>query len=141
MLEEPADGELRYLINLPFPVSTSRLWQLVIFPDDKYVHITHVQYNSNKQADALYMTQKWQLKAWAERPVKLGKFKIDITLSAALRRKSQDGDNFIKCVLDWLQRVEIIDNDCDCESGSWGWGLAPEGCCIVVWGKPWKVKS
>ncbi len=129
-------NEHSYLINLPFPVSANRLWRVGRRPPGshgKYVHISPTYHKWKQAADALYLTQKIRLNI-----VKLGKFSIDIVLSADMRRASQDGDNFIKCVLDWLQRVEIVDNDCLCESGSWTWGPAPEGCEIVVWGKPFK---
>ncbi len=130
------DPEHSYLINLPFPVSTNRLWRIGSQRHGKYVHISPTYHKWKQAADALYLTQKRRLGV-----VKLGKFSIDIVLAADIRRASQDGDNFIKCVLDWLQRVEIVHDDCLCESGSWAWGIASEGCSVVVWGDAYKKLS
>ena len=125
-----------YAIDLPFPMSTNRIWRFVGNPamqdhQRKYVRISPEYHKWKIAADALYLTQKQQLGV-----VKLGKFFIEISLSADMRRANQDGDNYIKCVMDWLQRVEIIHNDCLCSHGLWGWGTAPTGCRVQLWGEP-----
>jgi Holliday junction resolvase RusA-like endonuclease len=125
-----------YTIDLPFPMSTNRIWRFVGNPamqdhQRKYVRISPEYHKWKKAADALYMTQKHRLSI-----VKLGKFNVSIVLSSDMRRSNQDGDNFIKCVMDWLQRVEIIHNDCLCEWGQWQWGEAPTGCRVRLFGEP-----
>jgi Holliday junction resolvase RusA-like endonuclease len=125
-----------YTIDLPFPMSTNRIWRFVGNPamqdhQRKYVRISPEYHKWKKAADALYMTQKRRLSI-----VKLGKFSVSIVLSSDMRRSNQDGDNFIKCVMDWLQRVEIIHNDCLCEWGQWQWGEAPTGCRVRLFGDP-----
>ena len=44
----------------------------------------------------------------------------------------RDADNMIKPLLDWLQRVELIDNDKKVVRGHWSFGDAPEGCIVTV---------
>jgi Holliday junction resolvase RusA-like endonuclease len=86
-----------------------------------------------RMADVMYLAQKRKLAVKT-----LGKCVVCIILSEKLRRPTQDADNFIKGVIDWLQRVEIIHNDNLCDGGMWGWGDAPDGCRVIVNGKEWK---
>jgi Holliday junction resolvase RusA-like endonuclease len=142
-------SELHYQIDLPFPISTNRLWRAsgrscqgtsdivmrqakgqVAFYGGIRVHLSKAYTAWKREADALYMTQKQRLGAKT-----LGKYTIHCVFSSALRRPNQDGDNLTKCVNDWLQRVEIIHNDCLCEAGSWEWGLAPFGCIALLNGE------
>src|ERR1700680_2852192 len=123
-------------IHLPFPISTNRIWRYTGQGAHRHGRGRHCytspEYSRwKKAADALYLTQKRDLPR-----IKFGKYSIHIILSSLIRRKTQDGDNLMKCVNDWLQRVEIIENDCLCEEWSGTWGDAPHGCRVIVTGEP-----
>ena len=63
-----------------------------------------------------------------------GHFNYDIILSSESRRSNADGDNRTKVVLDFLERVGLIENDCLADGGSWKWGSADKGMCkVYVW--------
>ena len=93
---------MRIVIDLPFPVSTNALWRVGkgrVFRSKRYVEWI-------RQADALWMTQKHKVRE----PI-LGKFTATIALAPPDKRK-RDLDNVgTKAVLDFLQRVRIIEND------------------------------
>jgi Holliday junction resolvase RusA-like endonuclease len=44
----------------------------------------------------------------------------------------RDIDNSVKPLLDYLQRLELIENDKRCFSMMVGWGKAPEGCRVEI---------
>lgn len=44
----------------------------------------------------------------------------------------RDGDNMVKPVFDWLQRIELIDDDKKCFGFSVRFGDAPAGCIIRI---------
>lgn len=130
----------RYEIDLPFPVSTNRLWKSSHVSGRTRVY-TSVEYARwIKAADALYLTQKRNIAAQM-----LGKFEVSIILDASKRKPSKilhgrkigggDGDNRIKCLLDWCERARLIHNDRDCDRGEWSWGDAPAGCRVILTGE------
>jgi hypothetical protein len=148
---------VRYQIDLPFPISTNRLWRAsgrscagsadrvmrqsrgqIAFYGGIRVRLSEAYTAWKREADALYLTQKQRLAAKT-----LGKYTIHCVFSSAHRRPNQDGDNLTKCVNDWLQRVEIIHDDCLCEAGSWEWGPGPTGCTVFLNGELYEatVKS
>ena len=146
----PALQRSSYRIELPFPLSTNRLWRATgqsahstkdivmrrktgqtAFYGAIRVHLSPEYTKWKREADALYLTQKQAL-----RPQTLGVYDIHCVFSSAHRRANQDGDNLTKCVNDWLQRAEIIHDDCLCERGSWEWGETPNGCWVFVDGYP-----
>lgn len=139
----PAITTVRYRIDLPFPISANRLWrsssQLVHTRRGSVLGAPRVHLSPQyrawlDQADRLYLTQKRGIG-----PVRpLGRFRVDLRLAAAKRDARQDGDNLQKCVLDWLQRVEIIRNDSLCEAGSWAWADIPCECRVEVVGVPYQ---
>ena len=47
---------------------------------------------------------------------------------------SRDIDNCVKPLLDYLQRIELIENDKLCRSLIVGWAVAPEGCKVEIRG-------
>jgi Holliday junction resolvase RusA-like endonuclease len=59
-----------------------------------------------------------------------GHFNIAIVLDETQR--VGDADNRVKCVLDWLQRVELIDNDKLADHVAVYWGEAPHERCTVT---------
>ena len=123
------------IIDLPFPVSTNRVWRYRGLtwtgrPKRKLVILSKEYTDWKQEADALFLMQKSRLM-----PLPcFHSFMVYITFSIKLRKSNQDGDNLIKCVLDWLQRVDLIENDCFCDGGSWLWGEAPEGCRVELFG-------
>ena len=132
---------LRYQIILPFPISANRIWRYTgnralwrggRGTGAKYVTIAPVYAKWIKEADALWLTQKQ-----AVRPVKLGRYAFEVVLCAHMRRSNQDGDNLMKCVNDWLQRVEIIHNDCLCDAWGGSWAVIAEECVLTVTGEPY----
>jgi Holliday junction resolvase RusA-like endonuclease len=132
---------LTYQIILPFPISANRIWRYTgnralwrggRGTGAKYVTIAPVYAKWIKEADALWLTQKQKV-----RPVKLGRYAVWVQLSFPMRRDNQDGDNLMKCVNDWLQRVGIIHNDCLCDSWGGRWALIEEECVVIVTGEPY----
>lgn len=79
-----------------------------------------------KDADALYLAQAKQLKFVP------GEFTYHLTLNEKLRSPLMDGDNRGKYVLDFLQRVGLIENDKLAHGGSWSWGACEFGCRVIV---------
>ena len=63
-----------------------------------------------------------------------GPFAIDIIWG----RRRGDIDARIKYLLDYLQRVELIDNDGLCEHMTVGWGYAPRGCRVRLKAWDWQ---
>lgn len=117
-----------YTINLPFPVSTNRIWR-----QGKGRTYLSPEYEAwIKQADALYLTQTRKLHV-----VTLGRYHADLVFDEK-QRGAKDADNLIKCVNDWLQRVDIVHNDKMCYGGKWSWGEAPSGCIVIVTGEKYE---
>lgn len=115
---------MRYELQLPFPPSTNAIWRAGfkrVYRSDTYV-------NWISQADAAYYHQYSR-----KRPQKLGNFTILIVLDATRRGRS-DGDNRIKALLDFVQRVGFVADDRGCDGGSWRWGEA-DGCHITIEGE------
>jgi len=107
--------------DLPFPPSANRLWRytgrcVILTPE--------------------YLT--WKREAWLafrkqhpKMPPTLKSFRIDITLDEN-RRSRCDGDNRIKPLIDFCQKINLVFDDKDCDSGSWTWGPAPMGCRVSL---------
>lgn len=78
-----------------------------------------------KAADALVMTQRYRANPFS-------RFAINVVISEGHTRL--DLDNGIKNLIDYLRRIEVIEDD------SWKhmrkltveWGHAPEGCRVTV---------
>lgn len=65
-------------------------------------------------------------------PAKMdGPFHIGIVWDQSYKGK-RDIDNSIKPLLDYLQEIDLINNDRECMSLKVQWGPAPEGCLIFV---------
>jgi Holliday junction resolvase RusA-like endonuclease len=131
-----------YEIDLPFPVSTNRLWKSAHVAGRTRVY-TSIEYSRwIKAADALYLTQKRRISAQV-----LGNFTFHIILDHKHRKPSKishgrkigggDGDNRMKGPLDWCERVGLIHNDRDCDAWSGTWGDAPAGCRVILTGEPY----
>lgn len=79
-----------------------------------------------KDADALYLSQKRHVSFVR------GEFTYHVTLNEQMRGPTMDGDNRGKYVLDFLQRVGLIENDKLAHGGSWSWGACEFGCRVIV---------
>jgi Holliday junction resolvase RusA-like endonuclease len=109
------------LIVLPFPISVNAIWRYV----GVRAYRTKEYTDWIDEADGVYMQQP---KA-AKNPIK-GHFTYHIVLDEK-KRGRKDGDNFSKVVLDFLERVELIENDSLADAGSWSWGPTDPGMCVV----------
>lgn len=133
-LYERQSGTGIYLA-LPFPPSTNDLLQI----GRGRGHGKPVVFRSTsknaflKEADAMFLQQKRQLAGLRIS----GPFTYHLTLSEKLRTASMDGDNREKAALDFLQRVNLIDNDKYAQGGSWAWGPCEHEALIGVW--PFRV--
>jgi Holliday junction resolvase RusA-like endonuclease len=117
---------------LPFPPSTNRLWELGV----RKMFNSKAYRAWKAEAAGMYWQQYGGGK---KRPERLDSFKISIVLDQNRRARS-DGDNRIKCVLDFCQSAGLVLNDAGCDGGSWSWGIAPTGCRVVLTGEPAAAK-
>ena len=111
--------ELVVVLDLPFPISTNRLWRPAA---------------GRMVKTARYRT--WRRAAGNEinrqRPGRIeGAFHCRITLELKLGRKI-DGDNGVKCVLDALQENGVIDNDCLATETTVEWSKTVTGAHVVL---------
>ncbi|MEN6549138.1 MAG: hypothetical protein ABFE07_24090 [Armatimonadia bacterium] len=117
-------------LALPFPVSTNRIWRigrsrktgkLKNYRQERYV-------SWERAADGFFVEQRG-----SRLPKISGKFCAHVVLSER-RRANRDADNFVKCVLDFCQRVELIadDNLCNRLLVEWGHVEAPAGCIVTL---------
>ncbi|MCX7320420.1 MAG: hypothetical protein NT113_13335 [Hyphomicrobiales bacterium] len=121
-----------FVLEMPFPPSVNdanrigksrKTGKVVVFGDKGKLKFL-------KDADALYMAQQRRLSFVG------GPFTYHITLNEKMRKPAMDGDNRGKYVLDYLQRVGLIENDKLAEGGSWSWGPCEFGCSVIV--KPYQ---
>ena len=85
-------------VQLPFPISTNRLWRPV-----RGRMICTARYRTWKRAAGNEINRQ-----------KLGRIKGPFNVSVVLQRKpgkNPDADNCLKCVLDILQEYQVIEND------------------------------
>jgi hypothetical protein len=80
-----------------------------------------------KEADGLFLTQKRGLERVA------GPFTYHLILNRDMRSATMDGNNRDKYAIDYLQRVNLIDNDKLAEGGSWSWGSCEFGAMLSVY--------
>jgi crossover junction endodeoxyribonuclease RusA len=111
-------------LDLPFPPSTNRLWRhcrgRVVLNPEYRAWI--------KKTDDFLIYQK-------VKPAKVkvsGPFVAEIVLDENERKRGGDCDNRVKAVLDYAQRVEIINNDRLAKKVSVEWGCAPHGCRLTI---------
>lgn len=110
-------------ITLPFPPSLNRIWRYSRRNGKPYLAERYKTWK--RAADNLYLTQK--------RRVKRVKGPIDITIVFDAKHSGRcDLDNRPKAVLDWLQRVKLIENDKLVQKLELRWGDAPEGCRVTI---------
>ena len=108
------------VLALPFPPSVNAMWRYGrerVYKSKSYAAWIEA-------ADAAMMTTRPKPK-----PVH-GHFTIDLSLPATKRGRS-DVDNRLKAILDWLQRVELIDNDRFCDEAAVSWADTTE-CRVTI---------
>lgn len=111
------------LIALPLPPSTNSIWKMPGKGSRPYLSKRYAAWK--KECDGLYLVNKAH---WKRVPGS-----IDITMIFdQTRRKRSDLDNRFKALLDWLQRVDLIENDSLVDRIEAMWGYAPEGCRVFV---------
>jgi Holliday junction resolvase RusA-like endonuclease len=108
-------------IELPFPVSANRMWRR----SGTRIHLSEQYTKWKAEADGYFLQQKKGLK-----PVK-GNFLYHYTIDAKRRAVARDGDNRGKCLLDYAQRVGLIEDDKLANGGSWNWGPV-DGCVLTI---------
>lgn len=115
-------------LSLPYPVSTNRIWR----HSKGRTHSSPEYAKWRDEALGMYQEQKRELGT----PV-VGHFTYHIVLNEKKRHGNADGDNRTKCVLDFLEKVGLIENDKYADGGSWSWGPLDEtqGCFVQVWQK------
>jgi len=108
---------------LPFPISTNQIWRKnkrSVYKSDEYKAWL-------QDADTAFIQQKRSL---PKDPIE-GKFAASIVLSIE-RFGTQDCDNS-KCLLDAMQRFNLVTNDKNCFSYTITWGeVEGDGCTISV---------
>lgn len=113
------------VLDLPFPPSANRLTRHAATKTGKLLSYTNPDYDSWKvEAEGMYQQQKRSCGG----PIK-GFFSYHIALDKTRWPKASDGDNRSKAVLDFLQAMELIEDDKFAVSGSWSW--APVNGCLV----------
>lgn len=111
------------IINLPMPPSTNRIWRYSRVTGK--AHISERYKVWKRVADKLYLANK---RKW--KPVR-GHFKANVVIDISNRGKT-DIDSRVKALLDWLQRVELIENDSLCDGLHIDWGHAPLGISVEL---------
>jgi len=114
------------VVGLPFPPSVNRIWRKGRTPAGKHITYIDKKYKAwRNEADAMLMGKMPKQRV-------AGPFVAFITLDVRRRRKGADADNRIKVTLDYLQRIDLIDNDSLAETVSVTWGNAPSGCAVLI---------
>lgn len=118
------------VIDLPYPPSVNRLWRATAAHGEQSVYLAPSYVNWKKSADDLLMTYR----SWRA-PTIRGSFSIAIGLCPPKGHKRGDIDNRVKAVLDFMQRVAVIENDKHCQRLLVEWVesvSAPHGCRVTV---------
>lgn len=110
------------VLHLPFPPSVNEANKF----SKRGYYPSNAKRDFFRDADALFMTQKRGLKRVD------GPFTYHIILNEQMRHGLADGDNRLKYVLDFAQRVELIENDKLADGGSWSWGPCEHGAMLSV---------
>lgn len=112
------------VLDLPFPPSQNTIWRR----GKQGMYISPAYRAWKRNADAFMMTHRIRRSPMIEVP-----FEATILLNADAG--IGDGDNRIKVVLDYAQRIELIKNDSLCRKGNWEWvpaSQAPYGARLII---------
>lgn len=121
-------SNLEVVVDLPRPPSLNRLWRF----GRGRMYRSKAYMDWLRQADLHWLCAKPKMRVKGI----LGTFQAEIILSRPDKRR-RDVDNGVKAVLDWAQRVEIIENDSLCEQAIIRYGKpeeAPLGVRLIIKG-------
>ena len=114
-----------YILDLPFPPSVNSIWRKV---GNKMV--ISAPYHAWKiDANRLGLAQRIN-----KNPMMVGPFEADILLDSAKFGKI-DVDNPSKAVLDWTQKMMLVENDKNCRRLLIEWGDTSHGCKLTLRGR------
>ena len=108
-------------LDLPLPPSTNAIWRSL----GKRVVRSRRYREWLDEADALTLFTR------AKHSRIDGAFEVEIVLDAS--RRAGDLDNRLKPILDYLQRLGIVQDDALCQRLTASWGTAEHGCRVRVW--------
>lgn len=114
-----------FVIDLPFPPSVNRLWRSSNKDGRSQVYLSPSYVKWKKAADAMPRPPGFVC----------GRFEAEIAVCPTKGNPRGDLDNRIKAVLDWSQRVGIIEDDKHCQRLIVEWVdavRAPAGCRLVL---------
>lgn len=117
-----------FVLDLPMPPSVNAIWRARRGQGGgKPQFYLDAKYKAWKlQCDGIYMATRPKVRLAT--PVK-----VDLHFDWHAVRKHSDLDNRQKAVLDWLQRVGILENDNQVRSLTANWGEnMPNGCRVTV---------
>jgi Holliday junction resolvase RusA-like endonuclease len=109
------------VLDLPMPPSVNRIWRR---RGGGGMYLAKEYQDWINRANNFLLAQKCKING---RQIK-GRFELTLTISDRQRRG--DLDNRLKTVLDFCQRVNLIENDKHAERIVLEWGNAPEGCRV-----------
>jgi crossover junction endodeoxyribonuclease RusA len=109
------------VLDLPFPVSTNRLWRA----NRGRVHRSKAYIAWTEAADATVMASRQFPKKKIHGP-----FTAQIILNPAFGRG--DADNHAKAPLDWCVSRGFVGDDRDCRRLTIEWGEAEHGCRLIL---------
>lgn len=125
---------MTFVIELPWPPSLNRANTV-----GKNRRTGKVQFYSSRDKAQFFRDADVLLLSQRNVEFVPGPFTYHITLNEKMRHGNADGDNRGKYVLDFLQRVGLIENDKLAQGGSWSWGTCEFGCRIIV--KPYEERN
>ncbi len=112
------------------PVSSPGLpWTVLDLPTPPSVN-RFMRHLGNKSPVVVQWTR--QADAQLMRAGRYTKLQCPFEAEFTFKRDRSDWHNRLKCLFDWLQRVELIRNDRDCERMTAGWGDAPLGVRVKL---------
>lgn len=123
-IDRPFGCPLDTVLDIPVPPSVNRT-RKVNWAARGVVEAWHIKADTGLMVSGQYQTAKQYRKA--KRPCE-----IKIILSEKLCKL--DPDNPIKSAIDYLRRIELIENDTgkQVRKITVEWGAAPKGCRIVI---------
>lgn len=121
------------ILHLPWPPSVNDSNRAGVSKMGKpFVYSSQSKRRFFRDADILVMAQK---------PIGFvkGPFTYHLILNRDMRHGNADGDNRGKYVLDYAQKIGLIENDKLAEGGSWSWGHCEHGAMLSI--RPVSVAS
>ena len=114
-------------VDLPFPPSTNGIWRKSV----RGVHLSKDYKDWINRADMHLIATR----TYPKGKTIIGPCEVHILLNIESARRGSDADNRIKAVLDYAQRIKLVDNDSLIMRGTWEWArpsAAPAGCRLTL---------